>query len=188
MRFYLPPKEMCQIIFRKLLCVLLSLKHLQCGNRTTELVYCKDRPANLAGPDDGATCSHPVSPPWPPSSHFPIALRVKVQELAPAIAQRTDQWAWSCIDRATWAPEVPANPCSLSATLAVGGVFFDIVFCWTDRLIFLGAHLHTLSLSPCRLYLQNTSHTLLSLPLISSSTFPLNMASTALSWVWHLQL
>lgn len=59
-------------------------------------------------------------PPWPPSSHFPIALRVKVQELAPAIAQRTDQWAWSCIDRATWAPEVPANPCSLSATLAVG--------------------------------------------------------------------
>lgn len=48
------------------------------------------------------------------------ALRAKVQELAPAPVQTTDQWARSCIDRATWAPEVPANPCSLSATLAAG--------------------------------------------------------------------
>ncbi|KAJ4925847.1 hypothetical protein JOQ06_008033, partial [Pogonophryne albipinna] len=48
------------------------------------------------------------------------ALRAKVQELAPAPVQTTDQWARSCIDRATWAPEVAGNPCSLSATLAAG--------------------------------------------------------------------
>lgn len=63
-----------------------------------------------------ASLSPPTSTLLPPP--WRGALRAKVQELAPAPTQTTDQWAGSCIDRATWAPEVPANPCSLSATLA----------------------------------------------------------------------
>lgn len=68
-----------------------------------------------------APCCQSVSPrhyPPPPTSPWRGALRAKVQELAPAPVQTTDQWARSRIDRATWVPEVPANPCSLSAALA----------------------------------------------------------------------
>lgn len=67
-----------------------------------------------------APCCQSVSPRHypPPTSPWWGALRAKVQELAPAPVQTTDQWARSRIDRATWVPEVPANPCSLSAALA----------------------------------------------------------------------
>lgn len=59
-----------------------------------------------------APCCQSVSPRHypPPTSPWWGALRAKVQELAPAPVQTTDQWARSRIDRATWVPEVPANP------------------------------------------------------------------------------
>lgn len=64
----------------------------------------------------------------PPTSPWWGALKAKVQELAAAPAQTTDQWARSLIDRATWAPEVLANPCNLSAALAAGICWYRPLF------------------------------------------------------------
>lgn len=144
-------------------------------------------PSNPVGSVDGASLSR-TSTLLPPPQWG--ALRPKVQELAPAPGQTTDQWAGSCIDRTTWAPEVPANPCSLSATLAAWicclvqfSVEQTALWLWINTL----THSSELSFTHTSLHQATTDRPHLSLTLPSSSPFPSNVASIALPRVLGLQ-